>query len=294
MNKIQTVFLFPRGIKMQLSDAVAQNYAMSFKAICKCSTMETRVLSIFADHTTFLAEKIHIVERSKGRLSRDRPIMVSEQSPVLYVWTGQGRQAFEVHLSSEEYGRAICRSPEDVNATLSVEPTPFVIPAEPEGTKVVEVLDPEMIRCLLAFKKSLQSPRQVSVTVARCQEVIATHGHLDAVSLYQQWFVNMMVAIQPHTSANIARIRIDHARLEALLIRAGYAFNDQGYLTTSEDQSLPVLEQLPPAVVVVQESQDQWVGTDVASTSPLLALLPEGCTDPVGYLTDFFNQILVK
>ncbi len=293
MNK-QTVFLFPRGIRMQLSDALAQNYAMSFKAICKCSTMETRVLSIFADHATFLAEKIHIMERSKGRLSRDRPIMVSDQSPVLYVWTGQGRQAFEVHLSSEEYGRATCRSPEDVNTTLPVEPTPslFVTLSEPEETKGVEVLDPEMVRCLLAFKKGLQSPRQVSVTVARCQEAIAAHDHLNVVSLYQQWFVNMMVAIQPHTSANIARVRIDHDRLEALLIRAGYAFNSQGYLIASGDPNLPAFEQLPPTIV--QESQDQWVGTDVASRSPLLALLPEGCADPVGYLTDFFNQMLVK
>lgn len=241
MNKAQTVFLFPRGIKMRLGDALAMNYAASFRTIHKSPTLETRVLSIFADHTTFITQTIHILDRSKGRLSRDRPIIVSDQSPVLYVWTGQGRQAFEVYLSSEEYGRATCRSPEDVNTTLSVEPTPFVTPEELEGIKGSEVLNPEMIRCLLAFKQGLQSPRQISVTVARCQDMVAAYGG-HSINHYEQWFVRSGVVVQPYTRANIVRVHVDHGRLEGLLTEAGYSFNDQGYRVSSGSNTQIVVE----------------------------------------------------
>lgn len=289
---------------MQLSDALAMNYAASFRTIHKSPTLETRVLSIFADHTTFITQTIHILDRSKGRLSRDRPIIVSDQSPVLYVWTGQGRQAFEVYLSSEEYGRATCRSPEDVNTTLSVEPTPFVTPEELEGIKGSEVLNPEMIRCLLAFKQGLQSPRQISVTVARCQDMVAAHGG-HSINHYEQWFVRSGVVVQSYTRANIVRVHVDHGRLEGLLTEAGYSFNDQGYrvsqivveneVTTTESCPTEVVPSAQKAV----KTTDELLGSVECTgdlQDPLLSLLPTDCDrdQQIDWLASFIDQLVKK
>ncbi len=301
MNKAQTVFLFPRGIKMQLGDALAMNYAASFKGIQKSSTLETRVLSIFSEYTTFLVESIHLVERSRGRLSRDRPIMVSDDPPVLYIWTGQGRQAFEVHLSPEEYGRATCRSPEDVNTVSSIVP---LIPEEPEGIKGSEVLDPEMIRCLLAFKQGLQSPRQISVTVARCQEMVAAHGG-HSINHYEQWFVRSGVVVQPYTRANIVRVHVDHGRLEGLLTEAGYSFNDQGYrvsqivveneVTTTESCPTEVVPSAQKAV----KTTDELLGSVECTgdlQDPLRSLLPTNLDrdQQIDWLASFIDQLVKK
>ena len=281
---------------MRLGDALAMNYAESFRSIHKNPTVETRVLSIFSEHTTFLAEKIHIVDRLKGRLSRDRPIIISES--VMYLWTGQGRQAFEIALSPEEHARATCKNPVLQTNQAVVPPLP---PVNTKEVKMSDATDHDMLRCLLDFKRGLQSSRQASVTVARCQAHITACGYSDVLGLYEQWFVKSGVAIQPHTSASTLRVRIDHKRLEALLSQIGCLFNDHGSMTSGFDSTQKVVEdevtttepQQPVLMDQLAPSKDQSPAYCDEAQSPLLSLLPADLDrdQQIDWLADFIDRL---
>ena len=292
-------FSFQNGIKIQMSDSIAQNYSTGFsKMVYKNPVIETRVLSIFAPYTRVLLNKIHIVQKDEGRLSWERPIIVSQKSPVMYLWTGQGRQAFEIALSPEEHARATCKNPVLQTNQAVVPPLP---PVNTKEVKMSDATDHDMLRCLLDFKRGLQSPRQVSVTVARCQAHITACGYSDVLGLYEQWFVKSGVAIQPHTSASTLRVRIDHKRLEALLSQIGCLFNDHGSMTSGFDSVQKVVEdevtttepQQPVLMDQLAPSKDQSPAYCDEVQSPLLSLLPADLDrdQQIDWLADFIDRL---
>ena len=255
------VFSFPNNIRLHLSDSLAQNYGAVFCTTVRSSAiLETRFLSILAPNRLIEVKVLHLLSKGQGRFSRERPIIVSEQKSELYLWTGQGRQAFIIPLVPDEYERAQGKqlTPEQGESEVRVEVAaippdqcPIIDPEIPKKPQAYNDLNPEMIECFLRFKKGLPV-RQRSVTVARCQsEITALHAGYNASDLYQQWFVGMKVAIQPHQHSNIPRTNIDHNHLEALLTRAGYTFDDFGNLVDGDD--VKTIEPLPQQLPIVIE-----------------------------------------
>ena len=255
------VLNFPNHIRLRLSDSLAQNYGAVFCTTVRSSAiLATRFLSILYPNQLIEIKELHLVSKGRGRFSRERPIIVSEQKSELYLWTGQGRQAFIIPLVPDEYERAQGKqlTPEQGESEVRVEVAaippdqcPIIDPEIPKKPQAYNDLNPEMIECFLRFKKGLPV-RQRSVTVARCQsEITALHAGYNASDLYQQWFVGMKVAIQPHQRSNIPRTNIDHNHLEALLTRAGYTFDDFGNLVDGDD--VKTIEPLPQQLPIVIE-----------------------------------------
>lgn len=280
-------FSFPKGIVIHLNTTLAQSHGASFCTMVRPSSiLETRLLSIFFPKKHVFVENIHFISKGQGRFSRDRPIMVSEEKPELYLWTGQGRQAFVVPLLSDEYERAQGKrlTPQQCESEVYVEAV--VIPPDqcpvidrgiPKKPQAYDDLNHEMIECFLRFKKSLPA-RQRSVTVARCQsEITALHAGYNASDLYQQWFVGMKVAIQPHQRSNIPRTNIDHNHLEALLTRAGYAFDDFGNLV-DDDDGVKTVEPLPQQLPIVIEEVNIDHLTVTSEVSPEVVIAVQETT----------------
>ena len=262
-SKKNGVFSFPNSIRLRLSDSLAQNYGAVFcKTVRSSAILETRFLSILDPNQLIEIKELHLISKERGRFSRERPIIVSEEKPELYLWTGQGRQAFIIPLLPDEYERARCKqlTPEQRESEVRVEVAIAAIPSDqcpvidrgiPKKPQVYDHLNPDMIECFLRLKKGLPA-RQRSVTVARFQsEITALHAGYNASDMYQLWFVGMKVAIQPHQRSNIPRTNIDHNHLEALLTRAGYTFDDFGNLVDGDD--VKTIEPLPQQLPIVIE-----------------------------------------